>query len=120
VVVFAAGGLLIVLGVWNAIDGLAALIRGDFIVAESTQVLALQVAAWGWVLLALGVIEVLAGIWLLVGAGWARVVAVLVAGFNGVVQLAFLVAYPLGAVVIMVVSAIVIWAVVRHGAEARV
>jgi hypothetical protein len=40
---------------------LAVLIRGDFIVAESTQVLALQVPAWGWVLLALGVIEVLAG-----------------------------------------------------------
>jgi hypothetical protein len=48
------------------------------------------------------------------------VVAVLVAGFNGVVQIAFLVAYPLGAVAIMVVSAIVIWAVVRHGGEARV
>ena len=77
-------------------------------------------AAWGWVLLALGVVEVVAGIALFIGARWARVVAVLVAGFNGVVQLAFLAAYPVGAVLIMVVSALVIWTVIKHGDAARV
>ena len=74
---------------WNAIDGLTALVAGDFVVADAERVVALQVAAWGWVLLALGVVEAVAGIALFVGARWARVVAVLVAGFNGVVQLAF-------------------------------
>ena len=77
-------------------------------------------AAWGWVLLALGVVEVVAGIALFIGARWARVVAVLVAGFNGVVQLAFLAAYPVGAVLIMVVCALMIWTVVKHGDAARV
>jgi hypothetical protein len=119
-VVFAAGVLVIVLGVWNTIDGLAALIGGDFVVSDADQVLALEVAAWGWVLLAVGIVEVVAGIALFLGAGWARVVTVLVAGLNGVVQLAFLAAYPVGAVLIMLVSATVIWAVVRHGAEAQV
>ena len=47
-------------------------------------------------------------------------VAVLVAGFNGVVQLAFLAAYPVGAVLIMVLAAVVIWTVVKHGDAARV
>ena len=47
-------------------------------------------------------------------------VAVLVAGFNGVVQLAFLAAYPVGAVLIMILSAVVIWTVVKHGDAARV
>jgi hypothetical protein len=45
---------------------------------------------------------------------------VLVAGFNGVVQLAFLAAYPVGAILIMVVAAAVIWTVVRHGDATRV
>ena len=54
--VVAVGVLLIVLGVWNAIDGLSALIAGDFVVADAERVVALQVAAWGWVLLALGVV----------------------------------------------------------------
>jgi uncharacterized membrane protein YphA (DoxX/SURF4 family) len=81
--VIAVGVLLIVLGVWNAVDGLSALVAGDFVVADADRVIALQVAAWGWVLLALGVVEVVAGIALFIGARWARVVAVLVAGFNG-------------------------------------
>jgi hypothetical protein len=119
-VVFGAGVLLIVLGVWNVIDGLTALVRGGFVLADAEQVVALHVAGWGWVLLALGVVEVCAGIALFIGAQWARVVAVLVAGFNGVVQLAFLAAYPVGALLIMALAALIIYAVVRHGAEARV
>ena len=118
--VVAVGVLLIILGVWNAIDGLTALVAGEFVVADTERVAALQVAAWGWVLLALGVVEVVAGIALFVGARWARVVAVLVAGFNGVVQLAFIAAYPVGAILIMVVCALMIWTVVRHGDAARV
>jgi hypothetical protein len=118
--VVGVGVLLIVLGVWNAIDGLTALFAGGFIVADAERVVALEVVAWGWVLLAVGVVEVIAGIALFIGARWARVVAVLVAGFNGIVQLAFLAAYPVGAVLIMVVAAVVIWTVVKHGDAARV
>jgi hypothetical protein len=118
--VIGVGVLLIVLGVWNVFDGLSALFAGGFVLADAERVLALDVAAWGWVLLAVGVVEVVAGIALFIGARWARVVAVLVAGFNGLVQLAFLAAYPVGAVLIMVVSAVVIWTVVRHGDAARV
>jgi hypothetical protein len=118
--VIGVGVLLIVLGVWNAIDGLTALIAGGFVVADAERVVALGVAGWGWVLLALGIVEVIAGIALFVGARWARLIAVLVAGFNGVVQLAFLAAYPVGAILIMVVAAAVIWTVVRHGDATRV
>jgi hypothetical protein len=113
--VIAVGVLLIILGLWNAIDGLTALLAGGFVVADAERVLALDVAAWGWVLLTIGVIEVIAGIALFIGARWARVVAVLVAGFNGIVQLAFLAAYPVGAILIMAVSAAVIWTIVKHG-----
>jgi hypothetical protein len=118
--VVGVGVLLIVLGLWNVLDGLTALLAGGFVVADAERVVALEVAAWGWVLLAIGVVEVIAGIALFIGAGWARVVAVLVAGLNGVVQLAFLAAYPVGAILIMVVAAVVIWTVVKHGDATRV
>ena len=118
--VIGVGVLLIVLGVWNTIDGLTALFTRGFFVADAERVVALDVVAWGWVLLAVGIVEVVSGIALFVGAAWARVVAVLVAGFNGVVQLAFLAAYPVGAVLIMIVAALVIWTVVKHGDVTRV
>ena len=104
-------------------------------VADADRVVALQVGAVRitptattitnqpdrrWVLLALGVVEVVASIALFVGARWARVVAVLVAGFSGVAHLAFLAAYPVGAILIMIASALVIWTVLNHGDAARV
>jgi hypothetical protein len=118
--VVAVGVLLIVLGVWNVVDGLAALLTDRFVVADPGEVLVLGTGAWGWVLLAVGAVEVAAGVALFIGARWARMVAVAVAALNGVVQLAFLAAYPVGAVLIMVLSAAVIWVVVRHGDSARV
>ncbi|MEU7817136.1 hypothetical protein [Pseudonocardia sp. NPDC049154] len=117
VVVRLAAVVLFLLGLWNVWDGISALARGGFVVADADRVLLLEVTKWGWVLLALGVVELAAAPALLRGAGWARVVAVLVAGFNGVVQLAFLAAYPVGAVLILVLSALIVWAVVRHGQE---
>jgi len=63
---------------------------------------------------------VVASIALFIGARWARVVAVLVAGFSGVAHLAFLAAYPVGAILIMIASALVIWTVLNHGDAARV
>jgi hypothetical protein len=69
--------------------------------------------------LAIGVVEVIAGIALFIGARWAHVVAVLVA-FNGIVQLAFLAADPFGAILVMVVAAVVIWTIVKHGDATRV
>jgi hypothetical protein len=118
--VIGVGMLLIILGVWNAFDGLAALLTGDFVAADAGRVLALDVAVWGWVLLAVAVVEVIAGIALFIGARWARVVAVVVAGFNGIVQLAFLAAYPVGAILVMLVAAVVIWTIVKHGDATRV
>jgi hypothetical protein len=118
--VIGVGVLLIILGLWNVIDGATALRAGGFVVADSERVVALDVPTWGWVLLAIGVVEVIAGIALFIGAGWARVVAVLVAGINGIVQLAFLAAYPVGAILIIAVAVVVIWTIVKHGDATRV
>ena len=118
--VIGVGVLLIVLGVWNTFDGLSALSAGSFVMADGERVVALDVTAWGWVLLVVGAVEVIAGIALFIGARWARAVAVIVAGSNGIIQLAFLAAYPVGAVLIMVVAVVVIWTVVKHGDAARV
>jgi hypothetical protein len=105
------------------------------VVADADRVVALHVAAIRitpttttitnqpdrrWVLLALGVVKVVASSALFIGARWSRVAAVLVAGFNGVVHLAFLAAYPVGAILIMIASALVIWTVLNHGDAARV
>lgn len=114
-----AAVIMIFLGVWNVFDGLVALFNDKYYVVGEKGVLGLDLTAWGWILLILGIVEIAAGAFLLKGSTWARVVTVVVAGLNALVQLAFVSAYPFGAVLIMVLGVVVIWAVVVHGDEVR-
>lgn len=111
--------IMIFLGLWNTIDGLVALFNDEYYALGERGLLVLNPTAWGWILLIVGLVEIAAGFFLLVGATWARAVAVVVAGLNALVQFAFLSAYPFGAVLIMILGVVVIWAVVVHGHEVR-
>jgi len=50
---------------------------------------------------------------------WARIVGVLVALVSSVVNLAFMAAYPLWSVIMIVVDVLVIWAITVHGSEMK-
>jgi hypothetical protein len=86
------GILLMIVGFFNIIDGLVAITRSHQVEAAVQNELPLtsNVKTWGWIVLILGIIVVLAGFGLLAGATWARVVGILVAAGNAIVQLAWL------------------------------
>jgi hypothetical protein len=113
-----AGIMMIMLGIFNVIDGLVALYKDNFYTVGPRGLLVLNLTGWGWVHLVVGVLAVLAGFALFSGAAWARVVAVILAAFNAVTQLAFLNAYPVWATIVIVLDVVVIWAIVVHGKEA--
>jgi hypothetical protein len=113
-----AGIMMIVMGAFNAIEGLVALFRGEYYVVTEEQVLVFDITAWGWITLLIGVLVALAGAALLSGAAWARVVAVVLAVVNAVAQLAFVSVHPLWSTIVIALCVTVIWAVVVHGAEA--
>lgn len=114
-----AGIMMIVMGAFNAIEGLVALFRGEYYVVTEEQVLVFDITAWGWITLLLGVLVALAGGALLSGAAWARVVAVVLAVVNAVAQLAFVSVHPLWSTIVIALCVTVIWAVVVHGSEAE-
>jgi hypothetical protein len=78
-----------------------------------------NVALWGWWSLIIGVLLLLAGLFLLRGAMWARVFAVIVAGLNAVTQLMSLPAQPWWSIVMVTVDILVIYAVTVHGRELK-
>src|SRR6188472_2208014 len=69
-VVFAASAMLII-GCWQAIMGLAAIINDDFFVLTSNYAFDLDTTGWGWIHLILGVLVALAGLALFAGQTWA-------------------------------------------------
>ena len=74
-----------------------------------------NVKTWGWVVLILGAVLILSGFLIFVGNLFGRVIGVLAAGVNAIVQLAYLPHYPLWSFTMILVDILVIWGIVVHG-----
>ncbi len=112
-----AGVLMMVVGGFNAIQGLVALFQDDFFVALPNYLLEVDVTAWGWVHLVVGVLVVVAGIAVLSGRLWARVVGVVLAAVSALVNFAFLPYYPFWSMTVIALDVVVIWALTVHGRD---
>ncbi|MEU4253346.1 hypothetical protein AB0F15_38720 [Amycolatopsis sp. NPDC026612] len=112
-----AGAITVLAGLFNVVEGLVALLDRDYYLVGPSGLLVFDLTGWGWLHLIVGTLAVLTGIALFAGAQWARVVAVALAGFNALAQLAFLSAYPIGCVIVIALDVLVIWAVIVHGDE---
>jgi hypothetical protein len=119
--VFFAGIMMIVVGVFQGIEGLTALFQHTYyLVAANQLVVHVNYVAWGWVHIILGVIAVVAGLAVIAGQLWGRVVGILMAFVSAIVNMGFISAYPLWALTVITVDILIIYALIVHGAEAKV
>lgn len=117
--VFFAGAMLLLVGSFNLIEGLVALFNDQYYVPTQQGLLVFDITGWGWIHLIMGGLAVIVGIGLFSGATWARIGGVAFAGFNALLQLAFLSAYPLWATIVITIDILIIWALIVHGDEAK-
>jgi hypothetical protein len=108
-----AGLLMILIGILNVIQGLIAIIRDDYYLLASEQVIVFDLTTWGWVMLIWGALVALAGYALAMGAGWARWFTIVVVSLNVVLQLSFVGSgqYTLWALTVLVLNVLVLYAV---------
>jgi hypothetical protein len=112
------GVMLMVAGVFHAMAGLVGIFNDSYWLVSSQQlVITVDYTAWGWVHLGLGVLAIAAGAGILGGQTWARVTGVVLAVLSALVNIAFLAAYPLWAMLIIALDVLVIYALVAHGKE---
>lgn len=114
-----ASMMMMLLGVFQIIAGLAAIFKDNFYVVTQNNLLVFNFTTWGWITLVLGIIIFAAGLELLRGAMWARVLAVFLAGLSFIANLSFVNAYPVWSVAMMVLDVLVIYALTVHGAELK-
>jgi hypothetical protein len=107
-----AGTMLILVGCFNVIDGIAALANSDYLV---NQLLFANLHAWGWFFLIWGAVQLCAGFAIYSGAGWAAIVGVVSAFGNAIAQLSWARAYPVWAVCAIVLDVLVIYGLVVYG-----
>jgi hypothetical protein len=112
-----AGVMMLLVGVLDALQGLAAVIHKEYFAVGANFVFAFDVRAWGWIHLVLGVVVAVAGGFVFTGALWARIVGVVVAALVGVSNFMWLPYQPIWSVVLIGLSVLVIWALVVHSTD---
>lgn len=114
-IVFAVA-LLVTVGVFNLIDGIAAIANSHVFIANAHYVVG-DLRAWGWVVLILGALQVIAAVAVLAGSQAARWFAVVVIGLNAIGQMLFIPAYPFWSLLIIAVDVVALWGLCAYGSR---
>ncbi|WP_433477030.1 DUF7144 family membrane protein [Spirillospora sp. CA-142024] len=113
-----AGVLMLMIGSFQALQGVAAIVKDQFYVVTPRYVYDFDVTAWGWTHLVLGILVALAGLFIFTGHVWARAVGIAFAAANAISQFLFLPYYPVWSVVMIALDVAVIWALCVYGRRA--
>lgn len=114
-VTFAACVLTIV-GVFQVIAGLAAIIDDEFFVVARNYTYDVDTSGWGWIHLLLGVLLVVTGFGLFGRAAWAGITAIFLASLSAVANFFFIPYYPAWAILVIALDVWVLWSLTRPGA----
>ena len=112
-----AGVMLIIMGVFDMIQGLVAIVNDEFYVIGIDYVFKFDVTTWGWIHILGGIILILAGAGIFSGNVLARSVGVVMAGLGVIWNFAWLPYYPIWSVIAIAIGVAVIWALTVHGRD---
>ena len=114
-----AGIILFVLGVFNVLYGLAALLNdGQVLVTNGYDgVIIWNLTTWGWIHLVIGAIMIATSIGLFTVKTWARVVAVIFCVLSAIAHIGLITAFPLWSILIIVLDVLVIYNLTVKGGE---
>ena len=114
------GIMMLMMGGFQIIEGLVALFKDDYyLVTRNGLVVNVDYTTWGWTHLLIGIVAVCAGIGVLLGQMWARVIGIIIAVLSALANIAFLSAYPVWSTIIIVLDVLVIYALTVHGSEVK-
>jgi hypothetical protein len=112
-----AAFMMMLMGGFHAFSGLVAIIDDAFYVTPREYFTDFSPETWGWAHLVAGIIVFSAGIALLGGAVWARLLAIVIAFLSALVNFAFIPYYPVWSIIMIAVAIGVIWALIAHGRD---
>jgi hypothetical protein len=108
-----AGVLMVIVGFFEAVAGLAAISNDEFFVKTENYLFGLDVSTWGWIHLILGVVVVAAGLALIGGRMWGGLVAIALATVVAIANFFWIPYYPFWSILTIALAVWVIWALTR-------
>jgi hypothetical protein len=111
--------LLLVVGFWNMIYGIAAIANSHVFVANAHYVVG-NLRTWGWITLIFAILQLLAGVGVMAGNQMARWFGVVVVGLNAIDQMFFIPAYPFWSLTIIAMDVVALYGLCAYGSRANV
>jgi hypothetical protein len=115
-----AGTMILVVGAMNIFDGLVAITNSNYLKnlaggSGGQLPLTNNLKTWGWVVLIWGVILILAGLLIFSGNMFGRIVGVVVAALNALLQLAYLNHNPFWSFTMILIDILIVYGLIAHG-----
>ena len=117
--VFFAAILLLMVGFFNMIYGIAAIANSHVFVANAHYVFA-NLRTWGWITLIIAVLQLIAAGGILAGNQLARWFAVAVLALNAIDMMFFVPAYPFWALTIIAVDVVALYGLCAYGSRRNI
>ena len=105
--------LFIVLGIFNIVDGIAALANDDYFHVD--ELLFGDLSLWGTIYLVVGAVQLLTAYLVSRGSYAGALLGITLAGLNAVAALLSVGAYPVWSIIILVLDGVVIYALTVYG-----
>jgi hypothetical protein len=109
-----AGVMILMVAILNIIDGIAAISRSSFFTNNARYVFS-DLRTWGWIVLALGALQLLVGFGIWAGNQLARWTGIVVVSLNAIAQLLFIPAYPFWSLSIFALDVLVLYGLAAYG-----
>lgn len=109
-----AGIVIVIAGVLNVIYGLSAISSSKFFEQHANYIFS-SLKTWGWVMLLLGLLQVMAAFAIWSEQRWGRWLGIATAALNAIAQLMFLPAAPLAALAVFTADMLVLYGLLRYG-----
>jgi hypothetical protein len=108
-----AGVIMIMLGLFHAIMGIAAIADDQFFVVTDNYAFELDTTAWGVIHLLAGILVALAGFYVFGGSFTARLVGITLAALSALANFLSIPYYPFWSILMIALAVWVIWSLSR-------
>lgn len=103
-----AGVLLLVAGILNIVYGIAAIGDSKFFINDVSFIVS-SLNTWGWIILIIGVLEIIAAFSLFSGGEFGRWFGIFIASLNAIGALLSIPAYPFWSLAVFALAIIIIY-----------
>jgi hypothetical protein len=114
-----AAVLMVFSGLVTFFDGIVGIVNGAFFPVVSNYAFTFGPTGRGIVNMILGAVIFAAGVSLLLGMTWARIVGIVLAAFIGIYNFLILPWYPLWSIILVALNVYIIWALATAGRSRR-